>query len=260
MGEPGFSVDKCDVTDSDLTMRTVKKWHPNVIFHLSAVTPYSPPDFPSQFLLNNTLGTGNVLEAATSARVKSVIFSSSFSVYGQTPDVSPVSESHSLHPNDMYSLTKMQGEELCKLYCDRGNLSAVVLRLSGVFGPRRRNGAVYTFIVNALNGTQSWLDTDLSWDIVYVKDVARACLASMNVASGFEVINIGGGCAVNIRALVEQIYRETGVEPRYQLRNAERPPSLFLDIRKAKEMLNYEPTQLSDAIAEYVAWSRTHNS
>lgn len=260
VGEPNFSVAKCDVTDFNLTAKVIRERLPSVVIHLSGATPNSPLNSPQQLILNNTLGTASVLEAAASANVRCVIYSSSYSVYGKAPDVSPINESSPLHPGDAYGLTKMQGEELCKLYCDSGRFGAIVLRLSGVYGPRRRNGAVYSFVTNALNQTQSSLDSDVSWDIVYVKDVARACLTSMSIAAGYDVINVGGGRAVSIKALVEQVYREVGIAPRYTLRSAERPPSSFLDISKAKERLNYEPTPLSSALAECVAWSRAHDS
>ena len=70
---------------------------------------------PEKYAENNISGTINLLNAATSAKVKYFIFSSSAAVYGE-PQYLPLDESHPTSPVNFYGHTKLAIENLLRWY------------------------------------------------------------------------------------------------------------------------------------------------
>jgi len=66
---------------------------------------------PEKYAENNISGTINLLNAATAAKVKYFVFSSSAAVYGE-PQYLPMDESHPTAPMNFYGHTKLAIENL----------------------------------------------------------------------------------------------------------------------------------------------------
>ena len=80
--------------------------------------------------------------------VKRFIFSSSSSVYGDTDKI-PTSESAERKPVSPYALTKLVGEQYCKLFSEVYNLDTVCLRYFNVFGPGQYGDSPYSTAISA---------------------------------------------------------------------------------------------------------------
>ena len=109
----------------------------DAIVHLAAVR--DPGLVPDDVLFQvNVVGTFNALEAAVAAGVPRFVFASSEAVVGMArpgaqPDYVPIDELHPRRPADVYALSKVLGEELCRSYATRGALSALCIRTAYVF-------------------------------------------------------------------------------------------------------------------------------
>ncbi|WP_433985103.1 NAD-dependent epimerase/dehydratase family protein [Tunturiibacter empetritectus] len=92
-----------------------------------------------EFVDTNITGTLNLLEAAVSAGVKSFVYTSTTSVFGDalvpppglpaawiTEEVTPV-------PENIYGVTKAAAEDLCQLFHRNQDLPCIVLRTSRFF-------------------------------------------------------------------------------------------------------------------------------
>ena len=88
----------------------------------------------SEFVETNIMGTLNLLEESVEAGVKSFIYTSSTSVYGKSmEDTSSavwVDEELPAIPRDIYDITKLAGENLCKDFFEKEGLNGCVLRVS----------------------------------------------------------------------------------------------------------------------------------
>src|SRR4030067_3819792 len=84
----------------------------------------------------NLDGTLNLLEAAKLNQVKTFVFASSSSVYGNTPKL-PKKEKMPPDPLSPYALSKLAGERYCRLFFELYGLNTVCLRYFNVFGPRQ---------------------------------------------------------------------------------------------------------------------------
>lgn len=105
----------------------------NVVFHLAATQhEMNVPD--QRFWDVNVTGTKNVLEASVAAGVSRVVHGSTIGVYGVPTTV--IDEETPCRPDNIYGVTKLEGEKLALSYRDR--LAVVVIRIPEVYGPGDR--------------------------------------------------------------------------------------------------------------------------
>jgi nucleoside-diphosphate-sugar epimerase len=127
--ERGIEVVLGSVTDPDSLKDAVNGV--DVVYHLAAAQHES--NVPDQYFWDiNVTGTRYMLEASVAAGVKRFVHGSTIGVYGSaasgeiTPDT-PVA------PDNIYGITKREGESLALSYRDRLNLT--VVRISETYGP-----------------------------------------------------------------------------------------------------------------------------
>ncbi|MBU3749051.1 MAG: NAD-dependent epimerase/dehydratase family protein [Mycobacterium sp.] len=150
------------------------------VFHLAAESRLQPAILnPIEAVQKNVVGTAVVLQCAREASVKRLIYSSTSSVYGRNNP--PNSENQAVDCLNPYSLSKLHGEQLCKLFTDHYGLKCVILRYFNVFGersPARGQYALVTgiFLDQHRNGRSLTVVGDGSQrrDFVYVQDVCEA--------------------------------------------------------------------------------------
>ena len=88
---------------------------------------------PEKYAENNLCGTINLLNAATSAKVKNFVFSSSAAVYGE-PQYLPMDEAHPTEPMNFYGYTKLGIENLLRWYSQLRGLRFCSLRYFNAAG------------------------------------------------------------------------------------------------------------------------------
>jgi nucleoside-diphosphate-sugar epimerase len=198
----------------------------------------------------NVLGTLNVLLAAREAKVKRVVYASSSSVYGDTPTL-PKKEAMKANPQSPYAVTKLIGEEYCRIYYSVHGLETVCLRYFNVFGPRQDPGSQYAavipkFITLMLQAKSPPIygDGEQSRDFTFIYDVVEANLQACEAkeAPG-EVLNIACGKRITINELVERLNKilQTRIEPTYESPRKGDVRHSLADISQARETLHYSP-------------------
>jgi len=198
----------------------------------------------------NVLGTLNVLLAAREAKVKRVVYASSSSVYGDTPTL-PKKEAMKANPQSPYAVTKLIGEEYCRICYSIHGLETVCLRYFNVFGPRQDPGSQYAavipkFITLMLKAKSPPIygDGEQSRDFTFIYDVVEANLQACEAkeAPG-EVLNIACGNRITINELVERLNKilQTRIEPTYESPRKGDVRHSLADISQARETLHYSP-------------------
>jgi UDP-glucose 4-epimerase len=107
------------------------------VFHQGALpsVPRSVADPLSSHEVNAT-ATLRLLLAAREAGVRRVVYASSSSVYGDTPTL-PKSEDLPTNPLSPYAISKLSGEQYCRVFARLYGLETVCLRYFNIFGPRQ---------------------------------------------------------------------------------------------------------------------------
>lgn len=222
-------------------------------------------EMPLFYSLNNIQGTLNMLESARRNGVKTFVYASSSSVYGDEAHL-PKEEGVEGNLLSPYAVTKRCDEEWAKQYTRHYGLKTIGLRYFNVFGKRQDPNGAYAavipkFIRMLLHGEQPVIHGDgrQSRDFTYVENVIeanlKACLAP-DEASG-EAFNIAYGGREYLIDIYETLVKALGkdVPPTF---GPERPGDIKhsnADISKAQRLLGYHPEyDFARGIAETIDW------
>ena len=195
------------------------------VFHLAAEARIQPAiENPINAVSVNDLGTATVLQCARENQVKKFMFSSTSAAYGRND--SPNVETQSPDPLNPYSVTKLNGENLCRMYTELFGLPTVIFRYFNVYGPRQPVRGQYAPVLGIFKrqkdaGEPLTIvgDGNQRRDFVHVEDVARAnvmaALADPGQDAYGEVYNIGTGKNYSVNEIAEMFMHEkTYIAPR----------------------------------------------
>jgi len=252
---------KEDIRNFKGLKRIFAKEKPEKIVHLAARAGVRPSiEQPLLYEEVNVKGTMHLLELAKEYKVKSFVFASSSSVYGNQKKV-PFSETDDVNnPISPYAATKKAGELLCYTYHHLYNMKITCLRFFTVYGPRGRpDMAPYKFTKAILAGKpiQRFGDGKTKRDYTYIADIVKGVVAAADAELGFEIINLGNHKPVELNKLISTIENATGKKAimeqmPMQLGDVE---ITYADISKAKKLLNYKPeTSIEEGMQSFVKW------
>ena len=212
-----------DIRDQTLMSSAMKDV--DYVFHLAAEARIQPAiENPINAVSVNDLGTATILQCARENQVKKFMFSSTSAAYGRND--SPNVETQSPDPLNPYSVTKLNGENLCKMYTELFGLPTVIFRYFNVYGPRQPVRGQYAPVLGIFKrqkdaGEPLTIvgDGNQRRDFVHVEDVARAnvmaALADPGEDAYGEVYNIGTGKNYSVNEIAEMFMHEkTYIAPR----------------------------------------------
>ena len=236
------------------------------VLHLGAI-PSVPRSVENPQATNeaNITGTLNLLVAARDAGVKRVVFTSSSSVYGDTPTL-PKREDMPPSPLSPYAIHKITGEYYAGVFWRLYGLETLSLRYFNVFGPRQdpqsQYAAVIPRFITAILRDQSPVifgDGTQSRDFSHVENVIHANLLACEApkeALG-QSFNIACGGRISLLDLVATVNKILGKNVKPKL-DPPRPGDILhsqADIAKAERLLGWKPVvTFSEGIAKTVAW------
>ncbi|CAM4209906.1 NAD-dependent epimerase/dehydratase family protein [Paenibacillus alkaliterrae] len=233
----------------------------DVVFHLAGIPGVRSSwgnDFRN-YVETNILATQQLLEACRSSAIKKIIFASTSSVYGEKAGKVP--EDSSTAPLSPYGVSKLTGEQLCRVYWKNDGVPIVILRFFTVYGPRQRSDmAFHRFIKQMIKNEPITLigDGTQSRDFTYISDCVEATAAVANQPTLIgETINIGGKERSSILNVIRILENLTGKQATIVNAGAMRgePMHTWADISKAARILNYEPkVSLTAGLAEELAY------
>ncbi len=219
----------------------------DAVVHLGGI-PH-PLDEPGEKVFQvNTIGTFNVLEAAASAGVGTIIFMSSESTLGfafarkrMSPLSVPIDEDHPLRPQDPYAMSKVSGEMLCAAYSRTYGIRTVALRAPWIWVPEPNAVAFYRSLVREY---EKWSQN--LWAYIHVHDVCSAVSAALrpDATTGHEVFFISASeqwTDVRTRDLLARFYPDTPVPE-----NAFPGRESLISTARAAEVLGFSPAYSRD--------------
>jgi UDP-glucose 4-epimerase len=210
-----------------------------------------------------TIGPVAAILAALAERpdVSLTYLSSGGTVYGE-PARNPVAEGDPTEPISAYGRLHLECERMIERATRDAGLPARVLRCSTVYGehqrPNRGQGAVVTFLDRIERGEPIDLYGGGSTirDYVYVGDVARAIVATAAIEGGPALVNVGSGEGTSLLELLRLAESEIGREAKV-VEHPERDfeiHQIVLEIRRLRELIEFEPTPLTVGIARTRLW------
>ncbi len=214
----------------------------------------------------NVHGTLNVLYAAKDAKVKRVVYASSSSVYGDTPEL-PKHEQMTPNPLSPYAVSKLAAEHYCKVFAHVYGLHTVALRYFNVFGPRQDPASQYSavipkFIRAMLKGDRPTIfgDGEQTRDFTFVANVVDA---NLRAATADCKPGLAMNCACHDRTSLNQLVTElnsilgSSLDPVYQQPRVGDVKHSFAAIERAQKELGYNPVvDFKAGLVRTVEWYR----
>jgi UDP-glucose 4-epimerase len=221
------------------------------IFHEAALA--SVPRSVEQPLETNAAcvtGTLALLDAASRAGVRRLVYAGSSSAYGDQPSTSKRETDLPL-PISPYGAAKIGAELYCHAYAAMRKIETVTLRYFNVFGPRQDPNSEYSavipkFITLLLSGQQPTIFGDglQSRDFTFVGDVVAGNLLAAD-AQGISgrVLNLAAGRSITLLELLEALSRllNTAAKPQFAPPRPGDVRESLADITLARQLLRYEP-------------------
>ena len=195
------------------------------VFHFAAEARIQPAILnPIEAVSINAVGTCTVLQCAREAGVKRVMYSSTSSAYGmnETPNIETQYED-CLNP---YSVSKVSGEKLCRMYTKLYGLPTVIFRYFNVYGERQPLRGQYApvigiFLRQKSNNEPLTIvgDGNQRRDFTYVGDVCQANILAATTEVDFDafgqVYNVGTGNNYSVNQIARAISTNTvNITPR----------------------------------------------
>lgn len=220
---------------------------------LHFASPASPIDYlkiPIQTLKVGSLGTHNLLGLARAKKARIIVASTS-EVYGD-PTVHPQPEEYygnvnPVGPRGVYDEAKRFQEAMTMAYHTYHGLETRIVRIFNTYGPRMRlnDGRVLpAFIGQALRGEDLTIfgDGSQTRSFCYVDDLVEG-IYRLLMSDYVQPMNIGNPSEITIRDFAEEIVKLTGTKQKVVYKDLPKddPKQRQPDIRKAKEILGWEP-------------------
>jgi UDP-glucose 4-epimerase len=271
-----------NVGDRQLTDALLAEHNVDTIIHFAAhtIVPESVSN-PLKYYGNNTCATRSLLEAASQAGVKHVVFSSTAAVYG-IPAAGLASEDSPTAPINAYGTSKLMSEWMLRDLSAATSLRHVALRYFNVAGsdPLGRIGQstrAATLLVKvaceAAVGKRQFLSvfgTDYPTpdgtgvrDYIHVEDLARAHLNSLDyLRDGGQSLtaNCGYGHGYSVREVLSSVEKIAGIKltVREEPRRAGDPPSLVAKTDKVRTQLGWQPKldDIDTIVRTSLEWER----
>ncbi|MEW6026338.1 MAG: SDR family NAD(P)-dependent oxidoreductase [Planctomycetota bacterium] len=231
---------------------TVKRAVKGVKYIIHEAAKKSVPEslkYPEEFNAVNVSGTLNILNQASRANVKRMVFASSSSIYGDVK-VLPQKEALAPAPISPYGATKAIGETYLKTFSRMKYLETVCLRYFNVFGPRQEPsspyaGVIIKFINLMLKNKRPTIfgDGRQSRDFTYIDNVVQATIGALTAkgVNGLS-LNIASSHPITVLQLVQSLNKILGknLKPIFAAIRTGDIKHSYADITLAKRYLGYK--------------------
>lgn len=223
-----------DVCDTALVFKVLKDYQIDAVIHFAGLKAVGESvKSPIEYYSNNISGTVSLLQAMKKAELKTLVFSSSATVYGD-PEYLPIDENHPTRSTSPYGRTKLHIEEMLKdvarsddswkIVCLR-YFNPVGAHTSGLIGedPEGVPNNLTPFIAQVAAGKLSVLkifgddyptaDGTGVRDYIHVMDLAEGHLAALNHVKahrGWAAINLGTGRGYSVLEVLREYEKVVG--------------------------------------------------
>jgi UDP-glucose 4-epimerase len=239
------------------------------VFHLAANADVRfGMAHPRKDLEQNTIATHNVLDTMRRHGVRRIAFSSTGSVYGESPLIPTPEDAPFPIQTSLYGASKLAGEGLIAAYCAGLGFQAYIFRLVSILGERYTHGHVVDFY-KQLRAHPNRLtvlgDGRQRKSYLYVGDCVDAMLTAIGRSGdSVNIFNLGHETYCEVNESIGWICAALGVTPQIEYRGGVRGwigdnPFIFLDTTRIRA-LGWNPTlSIQEGVIKTLDYLRTHS-
>ena len=261
---------KLDLTNQSKVYNFIKKEKPKFIFMAAAKVGgiYSNNKYSAEFIHNNLTIQNNIIHTAYLCGIKNLIFLGSSCVYPRLCK-QPIKEQYLLNgelekTNEAYAIAKIAGIKMCESYNRQYNTNYKCLMPTNTFGPNDNydelNSHFFPSLIRKIHEIKLknkkelviWGDGSPRREVVYVDDIADACVYFMNKRFKDTIINIGTGKDYSIKEyakiILNSIIPNKKIKIKYDKSKPNGTPRKVMDVSLAKKYGWNSKINLKEAI------------
>ena len=250
----------------------LKRNKPDFIFIAAAKVGgiYSNDKYRAEFIFDNLSIQANIIHSAYLCGIKNLIFLGSSCVYPRNCK-QPIKESYLLtgeleKTNDAYAIAKIAGIKMCESYNIQYKTNYKCLMPTNTFGPNDNYDTLNSHFLPALikkvhdlklNNKKElilWGNGLAKREVIYVDDIADACIFFMKKNFFGTILNIGTGKDFSIKQyakiILNQIIPKNKIKIRYDLSKPNGTLRKVLDIKLANKYGWKPKIKLDEAITK----------
>ncbi|UZJ41396.1 UDP-glucose 4-epimerase GalE [Prosthecochloris sp. SCSIO W1101] len=219
---------------------------------------------PEAYARMNIAGTINILNAALSAGIPNMIFSSSAAIFG-SPRYLPIDEEHSKNPENFYGFTKLEIERMMEWYDRLKGLKYASIRYFNAAGYDVRGRIqglemkpenLLPIVMETAAGVRGGMkvfgddyptrDGTCIRDYVHVSDLAAAHVTAFEYLVEKKeslAVNLGSETGVTVQEMIQRAREITrqNIPAVVSGRRPGDPAELVASSKKARELLEWQP-------------------
>ena len=185
---------------------------------------YANNNYKADFIYDNLAIQNNIIHACFQNKVKSLIFLGSSCIYPRNSK-QPIKENYLLageleKTNEPYAIAKIAGIKMCESYNFQYKTNYKCLMPCNLYGPNdnydlKTSHFFPALLVKAINAKKNKKNKIIVWgtgkpkrELMYVDDLADACIYFLNKKTKESLINVGSGYDLRIIDIVKFILKK----------------------------------------------------
>ena len=270
-----------DIKNKSKLIKIINDYKIESIIHLAAYLNVNEAEKnKKKYYKNNIEGTLNLVHACKGSRVKTIIFSSSCSIYGNCKG--SVSEKTKPNPQGYYAYTKFKGEEIIKKYAKKYNYQYGILRYFNVAGASSsgkvgeintshghliKNIAIQSLkkkpSISIYGNDYKTKDGTCIRDYMHVSDLTNIHIQTLkyiNTKSKSLTLNCGYGkgySVLDIVKILKKINKKLIIN--FEPRRAGDVAQVYAETKKFKKIFKWQPkfNNINKIVNSAIAWEKS---
>lgn len=227
---------------------------------------------PATFLYDNLMIQNNVIHAAYKHGVEKLLFLGSSCIYPRMSP-QPMKEEYLMDgkvepTNEGYAIAKIAGLKLCEMYNKQYGTNYISVMPCNLYGYGDNFDPIRSHVVPAMirkfheakmedsSEVVVWGTGNARRELLFVDDMADACVYLLERYSGNEFFNVGTGEDISVRRLAELVKEVVGYEGNiiYDTTKPDGMPQKLMDCSKLERNGWVYKTELKDGLAKTYRW------
>ena len=247
---------KLDLLDQKKVCEFLSRYKPDIVIIAAAkvggvLNNYT---YGADFIYENLQIQNNLIHGSFINKVKKLIFLGSSCIYPKNSK-QPIKEDYLLNgkleeTNEPYAIAKIAGIKMCEAFNKQYNTDYLCLMPTNTYGPGDNYDLLKSHFFPALirkahecklknkKSIEVWGSGKPLRELIFVDDIADACVYFMRKKIKYSLVNIGTGKDMTIKKYVNFLLKKLNLKVKIKF-NTSRPDGIYrkvLDVKRAKQL------------------------
>jgi len=225
---------KLNLLDQSKVFKFLKRKKPDIVINAAGKVGgiFANEKYQAEFIYENSVVQSNIIHGSYLAGTKNIIFLGSSCIYPKFAK-QPIKEEALLSSplektNEAYAIAKIEGVKMCHSYNYQYKTNYKCLMPTNLYGPNdnyhSQNSHFFPALIrkihlakkNKIKQISIWGSGNPKRELMYVDDLADACIFFMHKKTKHSLINIGSGTEMKIKDYAKFIAKNINYEVNFE--------------------------------------------